>query len=66
MLLGAVERKGYTLVPTRLYWNKSHVKLEIALAKGKKLHDKRQSIKERDWDRSQGRLLREKSFSKDD
>jgi len=60
-MLGAVQREGRTLVPTRLYFNdKGRVKLELALAKGKKAHDKREVAAERDWKREQGRLLREK------
>ncbi len=57
-LVGAVERKGYTLVPLALYWKKSRVKLEIGLAKGKKLHDKRAAEKDRDWQRQKQRILR--------
>ena len=57
-LVGAVERKGYSLVPTALYWKHGKVKLEIGLAKGKKAHDKRQSIKQRDWDRQKARILK--------
>ena len=60
-LIGAVQREGRTIVPTRLYWSdKGMAKLEIALAKGKKAHDKRATIAERDWKREQGRLMREK------
>lgn len=60
-LLGAVQREGRTLVPLRLYFNdKGRVKLLLALASGKKAHDKRQATAERDWKREQGRLLREK------
>ena len=55
-LVGAVERKGYTLVPLNLHWKGSLVKLEIGLAKGKKLHDKRAAEKDRDWKRDQQRL----------
>ena len=54
--IGQVERKGNTLVPIKLYWKNNIVKLEIALGKGKKLHDKRAAIKERDWQRQQERL----------
>ena len=54
-LIGRVERKGYTLVPLKLYWKHNRVKLEIGLAKGKKLHDKRAHEKERDWQRSKAR-----------
>lgn len=57
-LIGSVERKGYTLVPMCLYWKNNRVKLEIGLAKGKKLHDKRATEKERDWNRQKQRLLK--------
>ncbi len=57
-LIGMVERQGYTLVPLALYWKRGRVKAEIALAKGKKLHDKRASERERDWQREKQRLLR--------
>ncbi|MCU7906434.1 MAG: SsrA-binding protein SmpB [Candidatus Thiodiazotropha sp. (ex Epidulcina cf. delphinae)] len=57
-LIGQVERKGYTLVPTALYWKKGMAKLEIGLAKGKKLHDKRTSEKDRDWQREKERLFK--------
>ncbi len=57
-LIGAVERRGYTLVPLALYWKAGRVKLKIGLAKGKKLHDKRAAIKQREWDREQQRLLK--------
>ncbi|MGH8320559.1 MAG: SsrA-binding protein SmpB [Gammaproteobacteria bacterium] len=57
-LIGAVERKGYTLVPLVLYWKKSRAKLEIGLAKGKKLHDKRATEKDRDWQRQKERVMR--------
>lgn len=57
-LIGAVERKGYTLVPTALYWKHGLAKLEIALAKGKQTHDKRATEKNRDWDRQKQRLMR--------
>jgi SsrA-binding protein len=60
-LAGAVEREGMTLVPLRLYFNeRGRAKLELALARGKKLHDKRETIKERSWDRERARLMREK------
>ena len=55
-LIGAVERRGYTLVPLSLYWRSGRVKLKIALAKGKKLHDKRAAIKQREWERDKQRL----------
>ncbi|MFK7816313.1 MAG: SsrA-binding protein SmpB [Gammaproteobacteria bacterium] len=57
-LIGAVERKGYTLVPLSMYWKKGMAKLEIGLAKGKQKQDKRASIKERDWQRDKQRLLK--------
>ena len=60
-LLGAVEREGMTLVPLKLYFNeKGRAKVELALARGKKLHDKRDTLKKRSWDRERGRLLRAK------
>jgi SsrA-binding protein len=60
-LFGAVDRDGRTVVPLKLYFNeRGMVKLEIALAKGKKAHDKRDSTKEREWKVEQGRLLRER------
>ena len=57
-LVGAVERKGYTLVATAMYWKKGRAKLEVALAKGKKEHDKRASEKDRDWKREKARILK--------
>jgi len=57
-LVGAVERKGYTLVPLNLHWRKGRVKLDIGLARGKKMHDKRASVKDRDWKRQQARILK--------
>ena len=58
-LIGAVEREGMTVVPLKLYFNaRGRAKVEIALAKGKKLHDKRDTEKKRDWAREKGRLLR--------
>ncbi|HET7848849.1 MAG TPA: SsrA-binding protein SmpB [Pseudolabrys sp.] len=60
-LAGAVEREGMTIVPLKLYFNeKGRAKVEIALAKGKKLHDKRETLKKRSWERERGRLLRQK------
>ncbi|GAB6042468.1 SsrA-binding protein SmpB [Endothiovibrio diazotrophicus] len=56
-LIGAVERKGYALVVTAMYWKSSRAKLEIALAKGKKQHDKRATEKERDWQRDKQRVM---------
>lgn len=57
-LIGAVERKGYTLVPLELYWKSGRAKLQVGLAKGKKQHDKRAVEKDRDWQRDKARLLR--------
>ncbi len=57
-LIGAVERKGYTLVPLELYWKDGRAKLQVGLAKGKKQHDKRAVEKDRDWQRDKARLLR--------
>jgi SsrA-binding protein len=60
-LIGAVEREGMTVVPLKLYFNaKGRAKVEIALARGKKLHDKRETLKKRSWDRERSRLLRAK------
>ena len=61
-MLGAVERKGMTLVPLSVYFNSTgRAKVELALAKGKQTHDKRASIKERDWKRDKARFLRDRS-----
>lgn len=57
-LIGAVERKGYTLIPVAIYWKKGRAKLEISLAKGKQEHDKRDTERERDWQREKQRLLK--------
>jgi SsrA-binding protein len=57
-LIGAVERKGYTLVPLELYWQSGRAKLQLGLAKGKKQHDKRAVEKDRDWQRDKARLLK--------
>lgn len=59
-LIGNVERKGYTLVPISLYWKNNRVKLQIGLAKGKKLYDKRADAKERDFKREKERLFKRK------
>ena len=60
-LVGAVQRDGVTLIPLRLYFNeRGRAKLELAVARGKKLHDKRASERERDWNREKARLMREK------
>ena len=57
-LVGAVERKGYALVPLDLHWHKGRAKLNIGLAKGKKQHDKRAASKDRDWERQKARILK--------
>ena len=57
-LIGKVERDGYTLIPTACYWKGNKVKLELALAKGKQSHDKRQASKDRDWARDKQRVMR--------
>jgi SsrA-binding protein len=60
-LVGAVEKEGMTIVPLKIYFNpRGRAKVEIALAKGKKLHDKRDTEKKRDWQRERGRVLRDK------
>jgi SsrA-binding protein len=59
-LIGKVERAGYTLVPLDLHYAKGRIKLAIGLARGKKQHDKRATMKEREWDREQQRLIRQK------
>lgn len=60
-LFGATQQKGQTCIPIALYWKGNNVKCEIALATGKKTHDKRRAIKERDWNRDKARLLKERS-----
>ncbi|MBI5450039.1 MAG: SsrA-binding protein SmpB [Gammaproteobacteria bacterium] len=57
-LIGAVERKGYTLIPLNLHWKRGRAKLDVGLAKGKKEHDKRATVKEREWQREKQRLLK--------
>ncbi len=57
-LIGAVERKGYTLVPLSIYWKNGRAKLEVSLAKGKQTHDKRDVERDRDWQREKQRLLK--------
>src|SRR5882724_8359127 len=60
-LTAAIEREGMTLVPLKLYFNpKGRAKIEIALARGKKLHDKRETEKKRSWERERGRLMRDR------
>ena len=62
-LIGKVEQKGYTLVPLNLHYKGGRVKADIALAKGKATHDKRETEKKRDWEREKGRLMRTKVSS---
>ena len=57
-IISAVERKGFALVPTAMYWKNGHIKLEIGVARGKKMHDKRETEKKRDWERQKARLVR--------
>jgi SsrA-binding protein len=57
-LIGAVERRGYTLIPLSLYWKRGRAKLEVALARGKQAHDKRQDIKKRETEREMSRAMR--------
>lgn len=59
-LIGLTERAGYTLVPIALYWKRGRAKIEIGLGKGKKLHDKRASEKDRDWAREKERLFKQR------
>ena len=60
-LQGAITRQGLTVVPLSIYFNsRGRAKIELALARGKKVHDKRETIKERDWKREQGRLMRQR------
>ena len=61
-LIGSIEREGYTLIPLSLYWNKNRIKISIALAKGKKMHDKRTTIKDRDWQRDKSRLMKKPNY----
>jgi len=61
-LVGLIDRQGYTVVPLSMYWKNNRVKVKIALAKGKHLHDKRTTEKNRDWDRDKQRLMRNKNL----
>ncbi len=61
-LIGAVERDGYSLIATAMYWRKCWVKLEFYLGKGKKEHDKRADIKNREWKVEQGRMMKNKDL----
>ncbi|OGT53870.1 MAG: SsrA-binding protein [Gammaproteobacteria bacterium RIFCSPHIGHO2_12_FULL_41_15] len=54
----AIDRQGYTIIPVNLHWKAARVKLDIAIAKGKQLHDKRQTLKDRDWQRNKDRILK--------
>ena len=60
-IIGAVQQKGQTCIPVSLYWKNNRVKCEIALATGKKDHDKRATIKERDWSRDKSRMMKHNS-----
>ena len=64
VLMGRVDRAGYTMVPLNLHFSKGRIKLEIGLAKGKKQHDKREASKERDWNRDKQRLMRQVNRSR--
>ena len=57
-LIGAVDRKGYTVIPTAMYWSRGRAKVEIGLAKGKREHDKRRTQKDRDWERQKSRIMK--------
>jgi SsrA-binding protein len=57
-LASLVDRKGYSVVPTALYWSRGKAKVEIGLARGKKMHDKRKVEKDRDWKRQKARILK--------
>ena len=59
-LIGSVERQGYSILPTAMYWSKNWVKVEIYLGKGKHDHDKRDAVKDRDWARDKERLMKHK------
>ncbi|MDO5667289.1 MAG: SsrA-binding protein SmpB [Alcaligenaceae bacterium] len=58
-LIGRVEQRGFTLVPLNLYFKRGRVKMTVALAKGKKQHDKRATIKDRDWEREKARIMKQ-------
>ena len=57
-LVGAVDRKGYTVIPTAMYWSRGKAKVEIGMARGKQQHDKRKTQKDRDWDRQKARIMK--------
>ncbi len=60
VLIGGVERQGYTIVPLSMYWKKNKIKIKVALAKGKKEHDKRDTVKDREWQRDRSRIMKNK------
>jgi SsrA-binding protein len=62
-LVGAIERKGYTLIPLALYWKNNRVKVDLGLARGKQEHDKRDTERERDWNREKQRVMRARNRS---
>ena len=57
-LVGAVDRRGYTVIPTAMYWSRGKVKVEVGMARGKQQHDKRKTQKDRDWERQKGRIMK--------
>ncbi|MBT8040061.1 MAG: SsrA-binding protein SmpB [Gammaproteobacteria bacterium] len=57
-LIGAVDRKGYTVIPTAMYWSRGKAKVEIGMARGKQQHDKRKTQKDRDWERQKARIMK--------
>lgn len=57
-LTGAVDRRGYTVIPTAMYWSRGRAKVEIGMAKGKRMHDKRKTEKDRDWERQKSRIMK--------
>jgi SsrA-binding protein len=57
-LTGAVERRGYTLIPTAMYWSRGRAKVEIGMARGKQKHDKRKTVRDRDWERQKARIMK--------
>ena len=60
-LIGKIQKEGFTIVPTKMYFKKGKAKIELAVAKGKKLHDKRATKKDRDWNRDKARYVRKSS-----
>jgi len=57
-LVGLVERKGFTLIPTAMYFSRGRVKVEIGVARGKRQHDKRREVRDRDWERQKARIMK--------